>query len=150
SKTCAPAAIRTVAAAGQLRFGESYLSEALPKIDVLAPLGLEWHFIGPIQSNKTRGIAARFDWAHGIDNQKVAQRLSDQRPAGLQPLQVCIQINVSAEPTKSGVKPGDAQALCQLVNRLPGLTLRGLMAIPAPHPEAELRREELQQLSAPF
>lgn len=140
SKACPLDAIRAAAAAGQSRFGESYLSEALPKIASLAGLGLEWHFIGPIQSNKTRGIAAHFAWAHGLDRPKIAQRLSEQRPAALPPLQVCIQVNISAEPSKSGVSPEEIPALVRWVEGLPNLTLRGLMAIPAPGADDGARR----------
>lgn len=132
SKTFAPEAIAQAADAGQADFGESYLQEALPKLEALAGRTLTWHFIGPLQSNKTRAVAERFDWVHGVDRLKLAQRLSDQRPERLQPLQVCVQVNVSGEASKSGCAPGDALALCEQVAALPRLQLRGLMAIPAP------------------
>lgn len=139
-------AIRTMAAAGQRRFGESYVGEALPKIEALADLGLEWHFIGPIQSNKTRAIAERFDWVHSVDRLKIAQRLSDQRPSGRAPLQVCVQINISGEASKSGAAPEDASELVRSVALLPGLALRGLMSIPAPDPDSARRSAAFRRL----
>lgn len=133
-------AIREAVAADQRAFGENYLAEALPKIDALAGLGLEWHFTGPIQSNKTAAIAAHFDWVHGLDRDKIARRLSEQRPESLAPLNVCVQINISGEPSKSGVPPEDAARLCAQVVERPRLRLRGLMAIPAPvQQRAEVR-----------
>ncbi|MES0872584.1 YggS family pyridoxal phosphate-dependent enzyme [Sinimarinibacterium thermocellulolyticum] len=132
SKTFDADAVREAAAAGQRAFGENYVQEALAKQAMLRDLRLEWHFIGPIQSNKTRDIAAHFDWAHGIDRLKIAQRLSDQRPYDLPPLDVCVQVNVSGEASKSGCTPDAAPALCRAVAALPRLRLRGLMAIPAP------------------
>lgn len=146
SKTCPASTIRAVAAAGQRRFGESYLNEALPKIEALADIDLEWHFIGPIQSNKTRGIAEHFDWVHGIDRLRIAHRLGAQRPSGRPPLQVCIQVNVSGETTKAGVSPEEAPALARSVAQVPGLRLRGLMAIPAPTDDPELARAAFRQL----
>lgn len=146
SKTCPAEAIRAMAAAGQRRFGESYLNEALPKIEALADAGLEWHFIGPIQSNKTRGIAEHFDWVHGVDRLRIAHRLGEQRPAELPPLQVCVQINVSGEATKGGVGPEEAPALASAVAQVPGLRLRGLMAIPAPTDNPDLARAAFRQL----
>ncbi|MEZ5649394.1 MAG: YggS family pyridoxal phosphate-dependent enzyme [Burkholderiaceae bacterium] len=133
-KTFAAEAIRALAEAGQNAFGENYLQEALAKQQALADLALEWHFIGPIQSNKTRPIAESFDWVHTVDREKIAARLSAQRPAGLPPLQVCIEVNVDDEASKHGCSPADAPALALAVAALPGLTLRGLMAIPAPGP----------------
>lgn len=124
--------LRAALAAGQRDFGESYLQEALPKLAALGREGLIWHFIGPLQGNKTAGVAANFDWAHGVDRERVARRLSEQRPAQLAPLQVCVQVNISGEASKSGVAPADAPALCRTVANLPRLRLRGLMAIPAP------------------
>lgn len=118
--------------AGQRRFGESYIQEALPKIEALAELDIEWHFIGPVQSNKTRHIARHFDWVHSIDRIKVAQRLNDQRPPSLPPLNVCLQINISRESTKSGTNLGGLAALAREIKDLDRLRLRGLMAIPAP------------------
>ena len=132
SKTFSVQTMSEVLAAGQRDFGESYLQEALPKIAALRKLGACWHFIGPIQSNKTREIAAQFDWVHGIERLKIAQRLSDQRPSELTPLQVCVQVNISGEASKSGCEPAEANALCRAIAALPRLQLRGLMAIPAP------------------
>ena len=124
--------IREAAAAGARDFGENYLQEAESKIAVLADLPLCWHFIGPIQSNKTRLIAELFDWVHSVDREKIARRLSEQRPPQLPPLNVCVQVNLSGEATKSGVKLEECQTLCDQIALLPGLKLRGLMAIPAP------------------
>jgi PLP dependent protein len=131
SKTFPAEAVAAAAAAGQRAFGENYVQEALAKMEALAALGLEWHFIGPIQANKTREMAARFDWVHGVDRLKVAERLSAQRPDGLAGLNVCVQVNVSGEASKSGCSPEEAPALCAAVAKLPRLRLRGLMAIPA-------------------
>jgi pyridoxal phosphate enzyme (YggS family) len=132
SKTFAADAIAQACDAGQTAFGESYLQEALDKMDRLAARPLEWHFIGPIQSNKTRLIAARFQWVHGIDRARIAERLAAARPAAMPALDVCLQINVSGETTKSGIDPAAAPALARLVAGLPRLRLRGLMAIPRP------------------
>jgi hypothetical protein len=126
------AALAAAAAAGQRDFAENYVQEALPKMAALEGRGLRWHFIGPLQANKTAAVAARFDWVHGVDRARVARRLSEQRPPGLPPLDVCVQVNISGEASKSGVAPGDAAALCREVAALPRLRLRGLMAIPAP------------------
>lgn len=136
SKTFGADSIRPLAQAGQSAFGENYLQEALDKRAALADLALEWHFIGPIQSNKTRDLAAHFDWVHSVDRLKIAQRLSGARPAARGPLNVCVQVNISAEASKSGCTPADALVLCRQVAALPGLRLRGLMAIPAPGTEA--------------
>lgn len=125
-------ALRAAAGAGQRDFAESYVQEALPRIAVLGGRGLRWHFIGPVQGNKTADVAAHFDWVHGIDRDRIARRLSDQRPAALGPLNVCVQVNISGERSKSGVAPEAALALCREVAALPRLKLRGLMAIPAP------------------
>lgn len=132
SKTKPAAAIREVHAAGVRDFGENYLQEALTKQQELGDLPLIWHFIGPIQSNKTKAIAEHFDWVHSVDRLKIAQRLSEQRPAGLAPLNICLQVNVSGEDSKSGCAPADLPALAQAVTALPNLHLRGLMAIPEP------------------
>jgi pyridoxal phosphate enzyme (YggS family) len=132
SKTFGADAVAQAHAAGQTAFGENYIQEAVEKIAVLAHLPLQWHCIGPIQSNKTRQVAEHFDWVHTIDRLKIAQRLSEQRPADLAPLQVCIQVNVDGGPTKSGVAPVDALALAQAVAALPRLCVRGLMCIPEP------------------
>lgn len=132
SKTHSAATVREAAAAGQTRFGENYLQEALDKIAALADLALEWHFIGPLQTNKTRRIAECFAWVHTVDRLKVAQRLNEQRPPELPPLNVCIQVNISGEASKHGVSLDELPALAQAIATLPRLRLRGLMAIPAP------------------
>jgi pyridoxal phosphate enzyme (YggS family) len=155
SKTWGADAVRAAHAAGQTAFGENYIQEAVDKITALHDLPLEWHCIGPIQSNKTRLVAEHFDWVHSIDRLKIAQRLSEQRPAHLPPLQVCIQVNVDGGATKSGVAPQDLPALAQAVAALPRLQLRGLMTIPEPaeSPEAahavhRQARELLEALQA--
>ena len=152
SKTFGPEAVREAVAAGQRRFGENYVQEALAKIEALADLraGLEWHLIGPLQANKTRAVAEAFDWVHSVDRLKLAQRLSDQRPDHLPPLQVCLQVNVSGEASKSGVAPDDAAALAHAVAALPRLRLRGLMAIPAPAEGLEAQRRPHRALHALF
>jgi PLP dependent protein len=132
SKTHAPERIREAYAAGQRDFGENYVQEALDKMAQLAELPLEWHLVGPLQSNKTRAVAGRFQWVHSVDREKVARRLSEQRPAGMAPLNVLIQVNASGEGSKSGVALGEAQALAAAIAGLPNLRLRGLMAIPEP------------------
>jgi len=144
SKTCNAQAVLEAALAGQLAFGENYEQEAIAKIvSVRAErpdLALEWHFIGPIQSNKTRPIAENFDWVHTIDREKIARRLSDQRPANRPPLNVCLQINISGEDSKSGVLPEQAAELARKVAAMPHLRLRGLMAIPEPEEDPEKQR----------
>jgi len=132
SKTFPAEAVREAYQGGQRAFGENYLQEALDKMALLNDLPLEWHFIGPIQSNKTRPIAEHFAWVHGVDRLKVAQRLSEQRPANLPLLNICLQVNVSGEESKSGVAMNEAAPLAQEISRLPHLKLRGLMSIPAP------------------
>ncbi len=132
SKTKPSSALREAYAAGLRDFGENYLQEALGKQAELADLPLCWHFIGPIQSNKTRAIAENFAWVHSVDRLKIAQRLSEQRPEGLEPLNICIQVNVSGEANKSGCTPEDLPALAAAISALPRLKLRGLMAIPEP------------------
>ncbi len=132
SKTRRSEELRALANEGVHRFGENYLQEALDKMAELSDLTLEWHFIGPIQSNKTRSIAEHFDWVHSVDRLKIAQRLSEQRPAQLQPLNICLQVNISGEASKSGVPPDELPELATQVAQLPHLRLRGLMAIPAP------------------
>src|SRR5205085_10197242 len=132
SKAFGPDAVRAAYAAGQAAFGENYIQEAVEKMALLAGLPLEWHCIGPIQSNKTRLVAAHFHWAQSVDRLKIAQRLSEQRPEGLPPLQVCLQVNVDGGATKSGVPPEAVLPLAREVAQLPGLRLRGLMAIPDP------------------
>ncbi len=131
SKTFPVEDLRAAIAAGQRRFGESYLDEALEKIAELREEGLEWHFIGPIQSNKTRKIAEHFDWVQSVDRLKIAQRLSEQRPEHLPPLNICLQVNTSQEASKSGMTVSELQAMVREVSQLPRLRLRGLMAIPA-------------------
>ncbi|MEX5583897.1 YggS family pyridoxal phosphate-dependent enzyme [Pseudomonas lurida] len=132
SKTKPAQAVREAYAAGMRDFGENYLQEALGKQAELTDLPLSWHFIGPIQSNKTRAIAENFAWVHSVDRLKIAQRLSEQRPADLSPLNICIQVNVSGEASKSGCTPADLPALANAISALPRLKLRGLMAIPEP------------------
>ncbi|MGC3891754.1 YggS family pyridoxal phosphate-dependent enzyme [Pseudomonas urmiensis] len=132
SKTKPAAAVREAYAAGVRDVGENYLQEALAKQQELTDLPLTWHFIGPIQSNKTRAIAEHFDWVHSVDRLKIAQRLSEQRPAELPALNICLQVNVSGEDSKSGCAAADLPALAAAVAALPGLRLRGLMAIPEP------------------
>lgn len=150
SKTFGAAAVRAVAACGQREFGENYLQEALEKQVELRDLALEWHFIGPIQSNKTRAIAENFSWVHSVDRLKIAERLSAQRPPGFPPLQVCIEVNVSGEASKGGVVPAELPTLAGAVSRLPGLRLRGLMAIPAPTPDIAAQRAAFGQVRELF
>ena len=142
AKTFGPELLRQVLDAGQRAFGENYVQEALDKVAALADLRqqIEWHFIGPLQSNKTRPVAAAFDWVHSVDRLKIAQRLSEQRPPELPPLQVCLQVNISGQASKSGVAPGDALALARAVAALPALKLRGLMAIPEPADGSDAQR----------
>ncbi len=132
SKTFGAEAVRQAYAAGQRVFGENYIQEAVDKITALADLPLQWHCIGPIQSNKTRLVATHFDWVHSVDRLKIAQRLSEQRPADKPPLQVCIQVNIDGGSTKAGVQPEAALELAQQIQALPRLQLRGLMTIPEP------------------
>lgn len=146
SKTKPISAIREAAAAGQRDFGENYVQEGVEKILALADHGLVWHFIGPLQSNKTRSVAEHFDWVHSIERLKIAQRLSEQRPSHLAPLQVCVQVNVSGESSKSGCSPDEAADLCVAVAGLPRLQLRGLMAIPAPADDLAEQRRPCRQL----
>ena len=132
SKTFGPDAVREAHSAGQSAFGENYIQEAVEKMTLLRDLPLQWHCIGPVQSNKTRLVATHFDWVHTIDRLKIAQRLSEQRPVELAPLQVCIQVNTDGGPTKAGVSPAEALALATGIGQLPRLRLRGLMTIPEP------------------
>ncbi|CAL1239220.1 YggS family pyridoxal phosphate-dependent enzyme [Candidatus Methylocalor cossyra] len=150
SKTQPATAILAAYRHGQRDFGESYLQEALAKQDRLGHCDIGWHFIGPLQSNKTRAVAARFAWVHSLDRLKIAERLNDQRPPGLPPLNVCIQVNVSGEPTKSGVAPEQTASLAARVAELPRLRLRGLMAIPAPAADPETRRTPFRVLKQLF
>lgn len=147
SKTHPAESIRQAFAAGQHDFGENYLQEALDKMDTLAGLPLCWHFIGPIQSNKTRDIATRFDWVHSVDRERIARRLSEQRPADLEPLKVLLQVNISGEASKSGVAPEELANLAAAVAVLPGLKLCGLMAIPAPEADFEQQRQTFRRLA---
>jgi len=146
SKSFPAAAVAAACAAGQRDFGENHLQEALAKLDLFAGRGVVWHFIGPLQSNKTRPVAERFDWVHSIDRLKVAERLAAQRPGGLPPLEVCVQVNVSGEASKNGVAPGEAPALAHAVARLPQLRLRGLMTIPEPTSDTALQRRRFAAL----
>jgi pyridoxal phosphate enzyme (YggS family) len=140
SKTWPAASVREAVAAGQRAFGENYVQEGAEKALELAGSRLEWHFIGPLQSNKTRLVAENFAWMHSVDRLKVAERLAAQRPPGLAPLQVCIQVNVSGEVSKSGCAPGEATVLARAVATLPNIRLRGLMAIPEPTDDTGLLR----------
>ena len=146
SKTKPAAAVREAYAAGIRDFGENYLQEALEKQAELSELPLIWHFIGPIQSNKTKPIAEHFAWVHSVDRLKIAQRLSEQRPADLPPLNICLQVNVSAEDSKSGCAPAELAALAQAVSQLPNLRLRGLMAIPEPTDDVAAQRAAFARL----
>jgi pyridoxal phosphate enzyme (YggS family) len=146
SKTFPAELISAAHAHGQRAFGENYVQEAVDKITRLAHLSLEWHFIGPIQSNKTRAIAEHFHWVHSIDREKIAVRLNAARPADLPPLEVCIQINVSGEGSKSGAALGAHLALAQAIIALPRLRLRGLMTIPEPTPDTALQRRRFALL----
>ncbi|GMV45672.1 MAG: YggS family pyridoxal phosphate enzyme [Pseudomonadota bacterium] len=151
SKTFAAPSVREAHAAGQQAFGENYVQEALAKIEALADLRatLEWHLIGPLQGNKTRAVAAQFDWVHSVDRLKIAQRLAEQRPPGLPPLQLCLQVNVSGEASKSGVAPAELPALAHAVAALPAarVRLRGLMAIPEPAAGREAQRAPHRRLA---
>jgi len=147
SKTFSSAHVRAAFAAGQRDFGENYVQEALDKMDALADLPIVWHFIGPIQSNKTKPIAERFDWVHSIDRLKIAERLAMQRPPQRQPLNACLQVNVSGEASKSGADPAEVAALAGAVGNLPNLRLRGLMAIPEPTTDVALQRARFRRLS---
>jgi pyridoxal phosphate enzyme (YggS family) len=150
SKTFGPEAVLEAVQAGQTAFGENYLQEALDKMAAVAialpETVLEWHFIGPIQSNKTRPIAEQFDWVHTVEREKVARRLAEQRPADMAPLNVCLQVNISGEASKSGVSPAELPALARCVAGLPGLRLRGLMAIPEASTDFTVQRAAFAQL----
>lgn len=145
SKTWPSAALRDVAMAGQRLFGENYLQEALIKIDELSDLNLEWHFIGPIQSNKTKDIASHFDWVQSIDRLKIAQRLSNQRSTELADLNICIQLNIDDETTKSGVSIANLLPFAEQINKLERLTLRGLMIIPAKTDDPEQQKASFRK-----
>lgn len=146
SKTKPPETVRAAVAAGQHAFGENHLQDAMTKVDALDGQGVSWHFIGAVQSNKTRPIAANFDWVHSVEREKIATRLSSQRPAGRGRLDVCIEVNVSGEDTKSGVPPAEVEPLARLIHELPGLRLRGLMAIPRPVEDFEAQRIPFRRL----
>jgi len=155
SKTFTAAEVRAAYAAGQREFGENYLQEAMEKIAALSDLPLVWHFIGPIQSNKTRAIAEHFQWVHSVAREKIALRLAEARPQELGPLDICLQVNVSGEASKSGVAPEEVRQLAEAVRNLPRLRLRGLMAVPEPSDDVGLQRRRccglrllLEQLNA--
>jgi pyridoxal phosphate enzyme (YggS family) len=150
SKTFPAEDVRAAYAAGQRAFGENYVQEAITKIEALADLraSLEWHFIGPLQSNKTRPVAESFDWVHSVDRLKIAQRLSEQRPDNLPPLNVCLQVNISGEASKSGVSIAEAVEVAQAIAALPKLNLRGLMAIPEPAGSIEDQRVNCSSVCA--
>ena len=152
SKTFPAEDVRAAHAAGQHAFGENYVQEALTKIETLADLraSLEWHFIGPLQSNKTRPVAENFDWVHSVDRLKIAQRLAEQRPAHLSPLNVCLQVNVSGEASKAGVSPAEAAEVAHAIAVLPQLRLRGLMSIPEPAGTIDAQRLPHRQLRELF
>lgn len=145
SKTWPAEKLKLVAEEGQQRFGENYLQEALEKIEALADLNLEWHFIGPIQSNKTRDIAANFDWAQSVDRLKIARRLNEQRPDDLPALNVCIQVNIDEEDSKSGVAANDVISLAEAISQLDRLRLRGLMVIPAKQEDEAAQRDSFRR-----
>jgi hypothetical protein len=146
SKTMPPEAVRAAAEAGQREFGENHVQDALVKLDALGTLDLIWHFIGPVQSNKTRVVATRFDWVHSIERAKIAARLNAHRPEDLPPLEVCIQVNVSGEDSKSGVDPDQVEELARVVSELPRLKLRGLMTLPRPCGDLEAQRRPFAAL----
>lgn len=148
SKKQPMARVRALIEAGQRRFGENYVDEAVARIDELADPRLEWHFIGPIQSNKTRGIAEHFDWVHSVDRLKIVRRLDEQRPAGRSPLNVLIQVNLDGEAQKAGCEPGEIGALAAAIADCPNLVLRGLMAIPAPRTDPAEQAEVFGRLHA--
>jgi PLP dependent protein len=146
SKGQTAAAISALAAQGQREFGENYVQEALPKMATLAELGLRWHFIGRLQTNKTRDVAAHFDWVHSLDRLKLAERLSAQRPAGLPALNCCIEVNIGEESTKGGIDPGALHELVAALRELPNLRLRGFMALPAPSTDPGVQRASFRAL----
>lgn len=150
SKAQSAEKLREAYQAGQTKFGENYLQEALNKQTDLADLAIEWHFIGPIQSNKTQPIAQHFSWVHGVDRLKIAQRLNDARPSDLPPLQICLQVNISSEASKSGVEEDELSTLVKAVSTLPKLKLRGLMAIPEPTDDETLQRQQFKRMRLLF
>ncbi|NPU94751.1 MAG: YggS family pyridoxal phosphate-dependent enzyme [Gammaproteobacteria bacterium] len=147
SKTQPAAAIRALFALGQRAFGESYWQEAQGKLAQLADLPIDWHFIGPLQANKTRPVAEHFAWAHGVEREKIARRLSEQRPPQLPPLNICLQVNLDGEASKAGVAPEDVLPLALAVKDLPNLKLRGLMCIPAPRADAAEQRAAFRRMA---
>jgi len=146
SKTKPSEDIAAAYQSGQRHFGENYLQEALRKQQELGVYAITWHFIGPIQSNKTKPLATHFDWVHSVDSLKIAKRLSEQRPAHLPPLNICLQVNISDEPSKSGITLAELPELCEQVAQLPNLKLRGVMAIPAPQQDFDLQRQPYRAL----
>jgi len=150
SKTQAAEAIMEAWQAGARDFGENYVQEALSKMQSLQLPDLRWHFIGPLQSNKTREVASHFHWVHSVDREKIARRLSEQRPDGQPPLNVCVQVNISGETSKSGIDLAQSEDLCRLIDSLPGLRLRGLMAIPAPSESLSQQRAVYRPLATQF
>ena len=148
SKTKPNSDILAAYAAGQRRFGENYVQEGESKVNALKEIcpEIEWHFIGPLQSNKTKIIASHFDWMHTVSREKIASRLNDQRPEEMSPLNICIQVNISAEANKSGATPEELKSLASKIDQMPNLTLRGLMAIPTSTSDKQLQRDEFQQL----
>lgn len=148
SKTRSVEEVKELALLGQTSFGENYLQEALEKIEALKSFNLEWHFIGPIQSNKTRPIAENFNWVHSVDRLKIAQRLSDQRPAELEPINLCLQVNISREESKAGCLPEEAVELALAISTLPNIRLRGLMAIPEATDDPGIQRQRFSDVQA--
>lgn len=146
SKTKSAQDIAAAYQAGQRHFGESYCQEALKKQRELGAFDITWHFIGPIQSNKTKALATHFDWVHSVDSLKIAKRLSEQRPTGLPPLNICLQVNISGEQSKSGITLNELPQLCRFVAELPNITLRGVMAIPMPEEDFDLQRQPYKTL----
>jgi len=152
SKTFPATAVEDAFKAGLTEFGENYVQEGVDKINTLAKhrQQMTWHFIGPLQSNKTKDVAEHFDWMHSVDREKIARRLSEQRPASMAPLQICLQINTSGEASKSGVEPAQAVAVAKTIADLPQLTLRGLMSIPEPTDDVAVQRQQFSALTALF
>jgi len=150
SKTQPASVIREAFQAGQIQFGENYVQECLTKQQALTDLAIEWHFIGPIQSNKTQDIAQHFSWVHSVDRLKIAKRLNNARPTQLPPLQICIQTNISHENTKSGILIEEIEALASAISAFPNITLRGLMAIPAPNQSIELQHAQFARIKQCF
>lgn len=150
SKKHSATAIEKAVAAGVTQFGESYLQEAIQKMDLLQHLPLTWHFIGPIQSNKTKQIAEHFDWVQSVDRSKVLTRLNDQRPDNLKPINICIQLNYFSEPQKKGVNPDELPQLLDLADKLPNVTLRGIMAIPPKQIDFQMQLSQFEQIADCF